>query len=41
MSHHVEGRHATSLALSKTDSKTVTFEDSFNVYDTEKAAVVT
>ena len=39
MSHHGEGRHATSLALSKTDAKTVRFEDSFDVREAKKAAV--
>ena len=38
MSHHIEGRHATSLALSKTDPKTVRFEDSFDVSKAERAA---
>ena len=39
MSHHVEGRHATWLAMSKTYSKTVRHEDSFNVSEAERAAV--
>ena len=36
MSHHVEGRHATWLALSKTHPKTMRFEDSFNVNEAER-----
>ena len=39
MFHHVEGRQVTSLALSKTDPKTVRFRDSFDVSGAEKAAV--
>ena len=39
MSHPVKGRHATSLVLSKTDAKTVRFEDGFDVIEAEMAAV--
>ena len=39
MSRHVEEGHATSLALSKTDAKTVRFEDSFDGSEAEMAAV--
>ena len=39
MSHHVERKRATSLALSETDLKIERFEDSFDVSEAEKAAV--
>ena len=38
-SHHVEERHAASLAVSKTNPKTVRFKDSFGNIEAEQAAV--
>ena len=40
MSHHIEGRHVTSLALRKQIPR-LRFEDSFGVSEAEKAAVAT
>ena len=39
MYHHVEGRHITSLVLSKTDTKTMRFKDIFDISEAEKATV--
>ena len=39
MSHHEEGRHAASLAVSNTNPKTVRLKDSFEKNEPEKSAV--
>ena len=39
MFHHVERRHAASLAANETNAKTARYKDNFKKSETEKAAV--